>query len=174
MEIKDYQEIIKKTAVFPSTVDNFGIAYAMLGLDGEFGEVLEELDQRLINKKNLTKESGDCCWYLTALSNELKLDIEEVFNFESNELTLHTQVYIIKFQATKAILSEKVKKFYRDGKELDKIEMTTLLNNMAFCIYGLIRANNIEFSEVLQKNYDKLIKRRETNTLHGEGSNREE
>jgi len=114
MEIKEYQEIIKKTAIYPKDV---GVMYCALGLSGESGEVaekikklirdtnyLEERDYSDDFKKGLKKELGDVIWYVTALASEFNLTLEEI----------------------------------------------------------------------LQSNYEKLIARRETNTLHGSGDNREE
>lgn len=123
MEIKEYQTIIEKTAIYPKEI---GPLYCTLGLAGETGEVAEKIKKlyrdnpRLLallkdkNKqyysdviefqKDLTKELGDILWYVTALANEFDISLEEIFS----------------------------------------------------------------------KNYEKLIKRRETNTLHGSGDNREE
>lgn len=114
MEVREYQEIIKKTAIYPKEV---GALYCALGLSGESGEVaekikklvrdtnyLEERDYTDEFKKDLKKELGDVIWYVTALANEFNLTLEEV----------------------------------------------------------------------LESNYQKLIQRRATNTLHGSGDNREE
>jgi NTP pyrophosphatase (non-canonical NTP hydrolase) len=114
MEIEKYQEIIKKTAVYPKEV---GIMYTALGLCGEAGEVAEKVkklvrDTNYLEKKDysdefkesIKKEIGDVIWYCTALASELGLTLEEI----------------------------------------------------------------------LEANYNKLMKRRETNTLHGSGDNREE
>lgn len=110
MNIKEYQEIIKQTAIYPR---NMGLTYCTMGICGEAGEVAEKM-KKLFRDKNgivteefkqdIKKELGDVIWYITALSNELNLTLEEV----------------------------------------------------------------------LEANYQKLIKRRETNTLQGNGDNREE
>lgn len=119
MNFNNYQEIIKKTAIFPKEI---GIAYCALGLTGEAGEVADKIKKlfrdRELNSLDATgrmilidevrydiaKELGDVLWYITALANEFDLSLEEI----------------------------------------------------------------------AQMNYNKLIKRRETNTLHGSGDNREE
>lgn len=110
MDAKQYQEIIKKTAVFPKEI---GLTYCTLGLCGEAGEVAEKVKKLFRDrgglitpefKKDVKKELGDVLWYITALSNELGFTLEEV----------------------------------------------------------------------METNYNKLIARRETNTLHGNGDNREE
>lgn len=110
MDIKEYQGIIKKTAVFPKEI---GISYCTMGLCGESGEVAEKVKKLYRDrngevtedfKKDIKKELGDVIWYVTALANEFGLTLQEV----------------------------------------------------------------------VDANYDKLIKRRQTNTLHGDGDNREE
>lgn len=110
MTIKEYQEIINKTAVFPK---NIGLMYCTLGLCGESGEVAEKVKKLYRDhngeiteefKQAVKKEIGDVLWYITALSSELGFTLEEV----------------------------------------------------------------------MEANYNKLMARRATNTLHGDGDNREE
>lgn len=119
MNLKEYQTIIDKTAVYPKEI---GLAYCAMGLTGEAGEVADKIkklyrDQEIdavsadqyadiiqANKNSISKELGDVLWYVTAMANELGLSLEEI----------------------------------------------------------------------MEANYNKLIKRRETNTLHGSGDNREE
>lgn len=110
MDVKKYQEIIKKTAVFPKEI---GLTYCTMGLCGEAGEVAEKMKKLFRDKggvvteefkQDVKKELGDVVWYVTALAKELGLTLEEI----------------------------------------------------------------------LEANYEKLMKRRATNTLHGDGDNREE
>ena len=114
MDLKQYQTIIKKTAIYPKEI---GIAYCVMGLTGESGEVADKAkklyrDKDLLNnkvisaedKQSFIKELGDVLWYITALANEIDTDL----------------------------------------------------------------------STIAETNYNKLIKRRETNTLHGSGDNRED
>ncbi len=110
MEIKEYQTIIQKTAVYPK---HLGMLYTVLGLCGEAGEVAEKVKKLYRDKdgepsdefiQQLKKELGDVIWYVTATANEVGLSLEEI----------------------------------------------------------------------LEANYNKLLKRRETNTLHGSGDDREE
>ena len=109
MTIKEYQEIINLTAVYPREI---GIMYCTLGLCGEAGEVAEKVkkvfrdNQGIVTedkRHELKKEIGDVLWYCTALASELGFSLEEI----------------------------------------------------------------------LEENYNKLIQRRKTNTLHGSGDNRE-
>ena len=42
MKIEEYKEIIKKTFVYPETVDNFALAYGYIGLLDELNELSKE------------------------------------------------------------------------------------------------------------------------------------
>lgn len=92
MTVKEYQEIIEKTAVFPK---NIGLTYCTLGLCGESGEVAEKV-KKLYRDQNgeitdefkqaVKKEIGDVLWYVTALSSELGFTLEEVMEANYNKL----------------------------------------------------------------------------------------
>ena len=85
MTFNEYQKESRKTAVYPGAGKNF--IYPTLGLAGETGEVTEKIKKALRDDNNiitdsrkteLTKELGDVLWYLTQLSTELGLSLEEV------------------------------------------------------------------------------------------------
>lgn len=119
MDFKKYQEIIKKTAIYPEEV---GLAYCAMGLTGEAGEVADKIKKLYRDEKfheydeafrmsiihdkqeEIAKELGDVLWYITAMANEIGVTLEGI----------------------------------------------------------------------AEMNYNKLLKRRETNTLSGSGDNREE
>jgi NTP pyrophosphatase (non-canonical NTP hydrolase) len=162
MDIKEYKEIIAKTAIFPSKVDNFGLAYCWLGLMGETAEV--EDDPR--SEGNM-KEIGDVCWYMTACANILNLDLHKIFDVKRDVESKHVSL---------ASLSEKIKKYYRDNLDLSQYssifeDAFTMHLRFLFTWTGI---ESDELPEILEQNYNKLIKRRETGTLQGSGSNREE
>lgn len=91
-------------------------------------------------------------------------------------------------------VAEKIKKLYRDhnlgeyrsfkdwfthNNELQFVKdyKKDIVKELGDCFwYCTAIANEIGVSieEVMEANYNKLIKRRETNTLHGSGDNREE
>ena len=176
MDILDYKDIIKKTAVYPEKVDNFGLAYSWLGLLGEaeesrtvYEEFINEQNPTEELKNNLIKEIGDVCWYATNISVILDLDLNKVFNLGGN--------FYEKLNSTKSIVaySENIKKYYRDNKPINKEEAQSVLNLLISGMFlSLERFDFVSLDIVLEKNYNKLIKRRETNTLNGDGDNREE
>ena len=80
MDFKQYQQLAKTTAIYP---ENAKIFYPTLGLAGEVGEICEKIkkyvrDGRELDKDDLTKELGDVLWYLSALSGDLGINLEDV------------------------------------------------------------------------------------------------
>jgi NTP pyrophosphatase (non-canonical NTP hydrolase) len=79
-------------------------------------------------------------------------------------------------------VAEKIKKLIRDTNYLDSKDYTdefkeNLKKEIGDCIWyctALANEFNLSLEEILEANYNKLIKRRETNTLQGSGDNREE
>lgn len=175
MEIKDYREIIQKTAIYPNKVNNFGLAYCWLGLIGETQEFIKEatnsdqFENNIININNLKKKLGDVIWYTTAIANILELDLDRI---------LYPNCFYYETIDNICTYCEAIKKYYRDNTELDKVYIENILSNNIHSIIGNKRNLNIinveDIPEIMKINYEKLIKRRETNTLSGSGSNREE
>lgn len=196
MDVKTYSKIIKETAVYPDKVEDFGHAYTFMGLIGEFGEFLEvvkvysefplHFSKDLLDtySKKIKKEAGDCFWYLTATAALNGINIENVIKPSPViEGFLSSKQERIKFGITLLsnfltgnlpIQAEKIKKLYRDGKDLDKDDLTFFLSQASHIINIVLSSFNFSVSEVLEMNYTKLIQRRETNTLHGSGDDREE
>ncbi|HEV2820948.1 MAG TPA: nucleoside triphosphate pyrophosphohydrolase family protein [Solirubrobacteraceae bacterium] len=85
MELSDYQERSRVTAVYPDAGAN--LLYPTLGLCGEAGEVAEKvkkmirddggvlLDQR---RAALAAELGDVLWYVAQLATEAGLDLDAI------------------------------------------------------------------------------------------------
>lgn len=86
-------------------------------------------------------------------------------------------------------VSDKIKKLYRDRDLLNKSFETVAttdeyveirnglkkeLGDVMWYVTAMANEMNLSLESIMQANYDKLIKRRDTNTLHGSGDNREE
>ncbi len=85
MNFEEYQKKVKETSIYPNQGNN--VAYATLGLAGEAGEVADKVKKLIRDaggkltpdkREEMIKELGDVLWYLTAVSNELSVSIEEV------------------------------------------------------------------------------------------------
>ena len=86
MTFEEYQNKAAVTALYPNHGKNEFI-YPTLGLVGEAGEVAEKVKKiirddggkiSLTKKEELKKEIGDVLWYISQLSLELGLSLEEV------------------------------------------------------------------------------------------------
>lgn len=168
MEVKEYEGIIKKTAIFPS---EFGTGYCMLGLTGEFEELLASLSSG--NNDRINKEAGDVFWYITALCNEYGFTLSQFWKTDFRNYGKFHKSYIPIIHKYIGELAEVTKKYYRD-KTVDLDKVKPLLDNLISNYQGFLYSLDANQYHILQKNYEKLIKRRKTGTLHGSGDNREE
>lgn len=92
-----YQAKAGQTAIYPeSGTGSFNaVAYAVLGLSNEAGEVAGKLkkvwrdDQGQLThprKAAIADELGDVLWYLAAVANELGYDLEEIAKHNLDKL----------------------------------------------------------------------------------------
>jgi NTP pyrophosphatase (non-canonical NTP hydrolase) len=93
MEFNDYQEKAGTTAIYPNRGSN--IYYPCLGLAGESGEVCEKIKKVMRDsdgkvspetKELLKKELGDVLWYVSALSDELGLRLDDIAQHNIDKL----------------------------------------------------------------------------------------
>jgi NTP pyrophosphatase (non-canonical NTP hydrolase) len=85
--MNDYQQKAVRTWIdkpdFQITDEQVMLLWAGTGLTGEAGEVIDLLKKGIfhqhgIDKEKLSKELGDCLWYIAALCTKLDLDMNEV------------------------------------------------------------------------------------------------
>lgn len=93
MNVKEYQTIIEKTAIYPKEI---GLAYCAMGLTGEAGEVSDKIkkiyrDNTEVDVPAIAKELGDVLWYVTAMANELGVSLEEIMENNYNKLMLRRE-----------------------------------------------------------------------------------
>lgn len=94
---KDYQANAWKTAIYPDKgkCTFSSLAYCMMGLAGETGEIAEKL-KKVYRDKNgefdldtqalLMKELGDVLWYLNAMATEIGGSLEMVALLNNQKL----------------------------------------------------------------------------------------
>jgi NTP pyrophosphatase (non-canonical NTP hydrolase) len=102
MEVTQYQDLVRRTAIFPQ---DHGLVYATIGLTGEAGEVADKVKKMvrrykdtdtLILLSNMTNEDrralaheiGDVLWYATALAKELGFNLSEIMQMNSDKLVV--------------------------------------------------------------------------------------
>jgi NTP pyrophosphatase (non-canonical NTP hydrolase) len=85
MKFSEYQEKSRVTALYPDKDNNF--IYPTLGLVGESGEIAEKIKKvlrddsgKLSNEKKqeIGKELGDVLWYISQLTTELGMNLDEI------------------------------------------------------------------------------------------------
>jgi NTP pyrophosphatase (non-canonical NTP hydrolase) len=93
MTFEEYQKLSRKTAIYPNKDNNF--VYPTLGLSGESGEVAEKIKKILRDnngvvddskKQELAKELGDVLWYVSQLTTELGLSLDEIASLNIEKL----------------------------------------------------------------------------------------
>jgi NTP pyrophosphatase (non-canonical NTP hydrolase) len=82
MQLSDYQQLAARTLGRDRT-DEQQLANAALGLTGEAGEVAEVIKKHLfhatpLDRDALTKELGDCLWYIAAFATVLDLSLDDI------------------------------------------------------------------------------------------------
>ena len=87
MQLNDYQEWTKTTAVYPS---DFALMYLLLGLGSEVGEVQGKI-KKFIRDDKLDSEAfllevGDVFWYLVRLLDEVGVKAEDVLQTNHDKL----------------------------------------------------------------------------------------
>ena len=93
MDLNDYQNKARSTAIYPNIGDN--AIYPTLGLVGEAGEVAEKMKKVIrdnngvlteTKKMEVAKELGDVLWYIANLSSELGFDLATIAQMNIDKL----------------------------------------------------------------------------------------
>lgn len=172
MNPSDYISIIEKTAVFPKKVDNFGITYAVLGLVDEFNEFVVSYQSG--DLLNIPKEAGDVFWHAALFCTETELNFEDLLEVVIQRLSDDEEI------STPSKFYGGIVKFYRDNKPLDLTICQDFISIILCDVLGMVLWNKLDkdprkaIDDLLALNYEKLTKRIATNTIHGDGDNREE
>lgn len=76
MKDQDYQDWVGSICATP-------VECSVMGLAGEAGEVVDLLKKHLyhaksLDREHLTKELGDCLWYLTDIARQFDISLSDV------------------------------------------------------------------------------------------------
>lgn len=99
MHLNDYQKQAHKTAVYPK---EYSIAYPILGLLGECGELANILKKRLRGDNQpdyrlmLETELGDILWYMAETATVHNIDLDSVARFNLKKLEGRKQTGTLK------------------------------------------------------------------------------
>jgi NTP pyrophosphatase (non-canonical NTP hydrolase) len=84
IELSDYQRLSRQTAQYPRQA---WLTYPSLGLAGEAGEVAEHAKKAIRDdggtvtderRRAMAKELGDVLWYVSQITSELGLELEDI------------------------------------------------------------------------------------------------
>lgn len=86
MKFEEYQEVIKGFAVYPRDNELGAISYLALGLNGEAGEVADQVKKAIRNdghislerREKIIDELGDVLWYITRIAVEFDVSIAAI------------------------------------------------------------------------------------------------
>ena len=169
MNLKEYSKIVDETAIYPQEVKHFGVAYTLIGMWDEMNEYMEKVNTLdKYTKEEINAEIFDVIWYICAFCKEVGLDFSQIItdammNEEPNDDQMETDVNPFRMFGL-------IKKYYRDGKELDKEKISSMLVSFASSLLEDVSLRDLK--EGLQANYDKLMDRRNRNVVSGDGDNR--
>ena len=92
---EDYQRAIDPLVLYPRQTQLEALQYVVLGLNGEAGEVAEQIKKAMRNDNGelsperielMKKEAGDVLWYLTRLADELGTNLSEIAQLNVEKL----------------------------------------------------------------------------------------
>ena len=86
MNFEEYQAAIANFAVYPRENELAAISYLALGLNGEAGEVAEQVKKAIRNdgyissarRENIKQELGDVLWYIARIAVEFDVSLSEI------------------------------------------------------------------------------------------------
>jgi NTP pyrophosphatase (non-canonical NTP hydrolase) len=93
MKLNDYQDAIKKFAIYPGagTGNLSALSYTALGLSEEAGEyagkVSKLIRDNVFETQLAVKELGDVLWQLTRAATELNVSLSDVAEMNLDKLT---------------------------------------------------------------------------------------
>lgn len=95
MTFDEYQEHAATTAIYPERGAIGGLAYTVLGLNGEAGEIAEKLKKVIRDNGGvldetkiyeLAKELGDVLWYVAETATQLGLSLNQIAEINVEKL----------------------------------------------------------------------------------------
>jgi len=177
MDFRTYQEESRKTAQYPGIGKS--VAYPLLGLLGEFGELCEKFKKVLRDnngeltqdrKDGIIGEAGDELWYLFNLYTEAHLDLEK--EYVEKELTEEIKNSLVKLLVAMHCCISDIATFCTGENHVLLSKITEPSNTLLSCLKQICVMCNISIEDVMQKNIDKLKSRQERNVIKGDGDMR--
>lgn len=184
MNLQEYQKKARDTAIYLK-VENSRLIYPALGLVGECGEVAEKV-KKLIRDDNwemkpdrmkaITKELGDCCWYLANICSDLSLDLDIIYEIKRGILICKIELPRIVFYMNRkaSIIAEILERlYYKDRCQRDMHNETSqYIRDIIMYIEEIASRFGYTLEDVYIANIEKLARRQKEGTLSGNGDAR--
>jgi len=191
MNLSEYQKQTKITAIYPDIGRN--MLYPTLGLMGECGEICEKIkklirdDNNIITterKKTIAMELGDIMWYVATICSEIMAEIdmlyimggyraaEHVRNFDLPRIAIH--LFCLSAEVAKSVEQW----YYSHNRNHERkypyyVNITSGLSSILQCIKAIAyQACGLSIEEICDLNIEKLLSRKNRNTLRGDGDSR--
>ena len=157
MDLNEYQNLARETAIYPGQDSFIGLTYTILGLIGEAGEYKKNPD---------LAEKGDNFWYLSQVAFELGLPFNLITHVNPNKLKFDDYVESV------CALGNCFKKAYRDDNQsLTTKRRQELIEILQEAFYHLIQGDDNN-GRAMEENIEKLFSRKDRGKLQGDGDNR--
>lgn len=106
MKFDTYQETIADFAVYPRSSELETISYLVLGLNGEAGEVAEQVKKAIRNdghlsaerREKIKQELGDVLWYLARLATEFDVSLADIAALNIKKLRQRQKSNLLKHE----------------------------------------------------------------------------
>lgn len=155
MELNNYQNLARQTAIYPGKGKLLGLNYTILGLIGEASEYHENPS---------IAEKGDNFWYMSQIAFELELP----FSHLAKGLPKNYKNYI----SAVGSLANTFKKIYRDDNQILTSQKRTALIEILQEIFYFLTTDGLDNKKALEENIAKLKSRQSCQTLTGSGDTR--
>ena len=154
--------------------DSAGLAFALLGLVGEAGELFAKVDSGE-NKWSVILEIGDVLWYALVLTAEWgrdpysHTDLERLFGPRKPLVHSNYTKYAQNVLVLASKLAEKGKKYLRDGSPPEDFDsLQALVDNASY----LLTHYGSSMAECMAMNNRKLESRADRGVIKGSGDYR--
>lgn len=178
----EYQQQALTTAIYPLKRE---LEYTVLGLCSEVGELgtayaagKQGWGYSKADLDNLLKEAGDCYWYVAAIADALKVNLQDVAHMDEAAPIYNGSrgLAVLDIVAAASEMAGIVKKSIRDNDGFLTGEAQTKLEYHLFralwTLEGLVAAFGSTGAAVRAKNLNKLADRKSRGVLQGSGDNR--
>lgn len=106
MNFADYQSIIETFAVYPRDNELAALSYLALGLNGEAGEVADEVKKAIRNdgeisaarREKILEEIGDVLWCITRIAIEFDTPLAQIAQANVDKLKKRRQANDLKHE----------------------------------------------------------------------------